>query len=420
MSFNARHALRRVTRQSINLVDSNLLPGATRAANVRMLTLSSCNRPSHMHLNLLDRRIKQVVACLLAVLTISAWARADRLDDYVAGEMRKQQIPGAVVVVVKDGVVATQRAYGTANIEFNVPMEVDDIFSISSITKLFTTAAVFLLVQDGKLRLDDDITAVVPGLPASWEGITVLHCLSHTSGLPDLYEGIRNLPIAFAPDDAIRKVAAESVLSKPGEKSRYNQTEFLLLRLAIEAVSGKSYEAFMAERIFGPLHAASAQFADSKDIIRNKATVYSRYIPDESRFDFVERNGDGVLSPDHMWIVPLLYPESVRAGAGLVMSAPDLAKFDIALSRGTLLHRDAMQLMWNPITLSNGRVADYAAGWRRWVHNGHVIVGHAGGSGVEYDRMLDGHYSVILLTDCPGTDTHSFALGILQLYVPEL
>lgn len=334
--------------------------------------------------------------------------------------LRTQQIPGIVLIVLKDGEILTQRAYGVANIEFDVPMKVEDAFSISSITKLFTTTAVLELVQEGKLRLDDRVTALLPGLPESWKDITILHCLSHTSGLPDLYEGISNLPIAFTPAEAIKKVAAKPLAFKPGEKSRYNQTEFLLLRMTIERISGKSFEAFMAERVFNPLGMKTAQFADAKDIVPNKATLYSRYIPDASPFEFLNRNGDGVLSDHQMWIVPSLYPESVRAGGGLVMNAPDLAKFDAALSARTLLNGHTIEEMWAPVKLSDGRDGDYAAGWRRWVQNGKVIVGHAGGSGVEYDRMIDGHYSVILFTDCPGSNTHSFALGVLRLYVPSL
>jgi CubicO group peptidase (beta-lactamase class C family) len=191
------------------------------------------------------------------------------------------------------------------------------------------------------------------------------------------------------------------------------KTDFLPLRMVIERISGKQLETFMADRIFIPLG------MKTQDIIPNNATLYSRHIPDPSRFEFVNRDGDGVLSDHQMWIVPRLYPESVRAGVGLVMNALDLAKSDAALSAKTLLHVRTIEEMWAPVKLLDGRTGDYAAGWRRWVQDGKVIVGHAGG-GVEYDRLIDGHYSVILLTDCPGTNTHSFALGVLRLHVAGL
>ena len=129
-----------------------------------------------------SKPVKLGLALLGEVLMLASSTHGDGLNGYVAAEMRKQQIPGAVIVVLKDGRVVTQRAYGTANIEFGVPMKVENVFSISSITKLFTTVAVFELIQDGKL--DDGIGTVVPGLPESWKEITALHCLRHTSGLP--------------------------------------------------------------------------------------------------------------------------------------------------------------------------------------------------------------------------------------------
>jgi CubicO group peptidase (beta-lactamase class C family) len=175
--------------------------------------------------------------------------------------------------------------------------------------------------------------------------------------------------------EAIRTVALKPLAFDPGEKSRYNQTEFLLLRMAIERISGKQFEAFMADRIFKPLGMKTAQSADAKDIISNKLTLYSRYIPDPSRFESVNRKGDGVLSDRQMWIVPSPYPESVRATAGLVINAPDLARFDAALSTKTLLNEHTLEDMCAPAKLSDGGSGDYAAGWRRWMQNGNVIVG---------------------------------------------
>ena len=360
--------------------------------------------------------MKRRMALTILLLMTTVSTRADRLDDFVRSQMKEQQVPGAVVVVLQNGAVVEQRAYGLANIEFNVPMKVEDVFTIASITSLFTTTAVFELVQDGKIRLDDRITALVPGLPELWKGITILHCLSHTSGLPDLYEGSHTLPIAFNPAEAIQKLAVKPLAFKPGEKTKYNQTEFLLLRMVIEKVSGKPFEEFMADRVFQPLGMETARFADARDIIPGKATLYSRFAPDASRLEFEERNGISVRSDHQKWIVPFLYPESVRAGAGLVMSALDLAKFDTALTANTLLSAHSLEMMWRPVELSNGKLGDYTAGWQRWGQHALMIVGHAGGSGVEYVRMTSGQYSVIVFTDCPDTFLHAFTIGILGLY----
>jgi CubicO group peptidase (beta-lactamase class C family) len=356
---------------------------------------------------------KMALPILLLMMTVSAYA--DRLDDFMAREMKAQHLPGAVVVVLHNGAIVEQRAYGLANIEFNVPMKVDDVFSIASITKLFTTAAVFELVQDSKIRLDDKVTALIPGLPDHWKDITILHCLNHTSGLPDLYEVGHIQPIAFTPAEAIQKLALKSLAFKPGEKTAYNQAEFLLLRMVIERLSGKPFEAFTDERVFQPLGMKTAQFADARDIISGKATMYSRLLPDASRLEFEERSVD-IFSDRPKSIAPFVYPESVKAGGGLVMSALDLAKFDAALSAKTLLSAHILDLMWAPAKLPNGKLGDFTAGWQRWGQQTQMIVGHAGASGVEYVRTINGEYSVIVLTNCPETLVHIFTMGILRLY----
>ena len=112
--------------------------------------------------------------------------------------------------------------------------------------------------------------------------------------------------------------------------------------------SSDGHDIYATPVLIQPLALKIAQFAEVKDIIPGKATLYSRYIPDASRFEFMERNGDGVLSEHQMWIVPSLYPESVRAGAGLVMNALDLAKFDAALSAKGLLNAHTLETMWEP------------------------------------------------------------------------
>jgi CubicO group peptidase (beta-lactamase class C family) len=362
----------------------------------------------------------------LAILLL-AWivpAKADELDDYIGRLMKEQQVPGAVIVVLQNGTIVEQRAYGLANIEFHVPMKVEDVFTLASITKLFTATAIFELVQDGKVRLDDRVSAIVPGLPEAWKDITILHCLSHTSGLPDLYEDAPFVPIASDPAEAIRRLAVKQLAFKPGDKSKYNQTGFLLLRIVIERISGKPFEEFMAERVFRPLALRTARFGDTRDVIPNKATIYSRFVPDASRLDFAVQNGVGVLSDHQLWIIPFLYPESVKAGAGLAMNALDLARFDQALSAGTLLNARTVEMMWAPVKLSNGGIGEFTAGWHRWGPEAHLpqfMVGHAGGSGVEYIRMVSGQYSVIVLTNCASANAHQFTMGIMGFYTaPKL
>jgi hypothetical protein len=136
---------------------------------------------------------------------------ADPVDDYINREIHAKHIPGMAVVVLKDGVVVKEKAYGTANIEFTEPATLQDVYPIASITKLFTTVAVFMLVQEGKIHLKDKITDLLPGLPASWKDVTVLNCLSHTSGIPDLHQIYDSWSVPLTQEDALGAISSKPI-----------------------------------------------------------------------------------------------------------------------------------------------------------------------------------------------------------------
>ncbi|HYP53567.1 MAG TPA: serine hydrolase domain-containing protein, partial [Pyrinomonadaceae bacterium] len=131
----------------------------------------------------------RLVLVLLALAAASLSARADRVDELVAARMRQRHVPGLALAVVRGGRVVKARGYGLANVELDVPVTTETVFEIGSITKQITASAVMLLVEDGKLRLDDKIGRHLPGLPDAWDEITVRHLLTHTSGVRN-YTGL--------------------------------------------------------------------------------------------------------------------------------------------------------------------------------------------------------------------------------------
>jgi len=123
---------------------------------------------------------------LLVLLLITASpAQADKVDDYVRSEMSKRRIPGLSLAVVKAGRVIKAKGYGLSDMELNVPATPDSVYQIGSMTKQFTAAGIMLLVEDGKVSLDETIDKYLPDLPVSWKGVTVRHLLTHTSGIKD-------------------------------------------------------------------------------------------------------------------------------------------------------------------------------------------------------------------------------------------
>ena len=353
---------------------------------------------------------------------------ADGVDNYVRNEMNLRHIPGAVLVVIREGKVEKQHAYGMANVELNVPTGLDSVFPLASITKVFTATAVYLLVQEGKIRLDDKLTHLLPGLPSAWGEITVLNCLTHTSGLADIFPGSpaaapEGWITAATQEEAIQNVAAKPLLYEPGEKSVYNQTEFLLLKMIVERVAGMQAEEFLNKRIFGPLGMTSTRFGDSLDLVPKRVSLYMNFIPQADRFH-VERqpNGNGLASPDgKLWNnINFLYPEYQHGGVGLNMNVLDLATFDIALSHEQLLNHQTMELMWAPYRLKNGRNAEFAGGWDTDTVNGHRLAFHIGAGMVEYARLADAGLTVILLTNNQGFNPYRMTIGVMRFFTPIL
>ena len=353
---------------------------------------------------------------------------ADGVDDYVREQMNRQHIPGVVLVVLKDGKAIKQQAYGLANVELGVPTSLDSVFPLASVSKVFTSTAVYLLVQEEKIRLEEKVTNLVPGLPDAWNEITVLNCLTHSSGLADIFPGSpaaapADWIAAATQEEALKKLAAKPLLYKPGEKSIYNQTELLLLKMIVEKASRMPLEEFLDKRIFAPLGMTSARFGDSIDIVPKRVALYMNFVPQADRFH-VERQPDGnaLPSPDgKLWNdINFLYPEYQHGGVGLNMNAKDLATFDLGLSDGQVLDRRTLELMWTPFRLNNGREAEFAGGWDTDDLNGHRLIFHIGAGMVEYARLADVGLTVIILTTNQGFNPYRLTIGIMRFFAPAL
>jgi CubicO group peptidase (beta-lactamase class C family) len=374
------------------------------------------------------RRFSRVSLFILVYLLAAHRLLADSVDDYLREQMNARHIPGLVLLVLRDGKVIKQQSYGLANVELGVPTSKDSVFPLASVTKVFTATGVYLLVEEGKLRLDDKVTQLLPGLPNAWSEITVLNCLSHTSGVPDIFPGSpaaapADWIAAASPEEALKKVGAVPLLYKTGEKSSYNQTEFLLLKMIVEKLSGMSLEEFLGRRIFTPLGMTSARFGDSLDIVPNRVGLYMNFSPQADRFH-VERqaNGNGLPSPDgKLWNdINFLYPAYQHGGVGLNMSATDLATFDMALFHDRVLSRQTLELMLTPFRLNDGRDGEFAGGWDTDVLNSHRMVFHIGAGMVEYAHLLDPDLTVILLTNNQGFDPYRMTIDVMRFFVPEV
>jgi D-alanyl-D-alanine carboxypeptidase len=334
--------------------------------------------------------------CLLLVTSV----QADKVDDFINTEMAKHRIPGLALAVVQAGQPHRISMYGLANVELKSPARPESVFEIGSLTKQFTSACILMLAQDGKLSLDDKIAKHLTNVPPAWSNITIRHLLTHTSGLcnytgHDGFELTKHLTQA----QFIKALAALPSDFAPGEQAKYCNSGYNLLGHIIENVSGKTYWAFLAERIWEPLGITSATNRDPSIVVPNRVDGYLRR-------NGAWQNRDSDLT------------DIFSAGA-IVMTIGDLVKWNAALDTDRLLNASSRAQMWTPAKLNNGRETQYGFGWRIGQQDGHKNIGHSGstsGFSSSLQRFPDDKLTVIVLcnSDEPNIAT-TLARGIASL-----
>src|SRR5262245_29152588 len=260
-----------------------------------------------------------------------AWA--DDVDDFVQRQMEKRHTPGLALLVVKDGQTVKSRGYGMANLEHQVPVKPETIFQSGSVGKQFTATGVMMLVEEGKLALEDPIGKYLT-VPESWKGITIRHLLTHTSGLGDYPQDL-DFRKDYTEDELLQMVTKQPLLFAPGEQWRYSNLGYVTLGILIHKVSGKFYGDFLQERVFQPLGMSSTRIISEADIVPNRAAGY-RLVKEEIK------NQD--------WVSPAL---NTTADGALYFNVVDLAKWDAALYTEKLLKKSSLDQMWTPVKLND-------------------------------------------------------------------
>lgn len=337
-------------------------------------------------------------------------ATADRtisVDDFIELQMRKQHIPGLALAIVRDGKLVKAKGYGLASLELNVPVLRKTAFELGSITKQFTAMAIMMLVEEGKVRLDERITTYLSGLPDAWRNVTVRHLLTHTSGIKSYTEVHRFDRITLAdtsPEEVIQTVADYPLKFQPGEKWEYSNTGYYLLGLIVEKASGKPYATFLQERIFGPLGMNRTRLNDLKAVIPDRSSGYSW-------------RGSGYRNAT---AISMTWP---YAAGALLSTVEDLAKWDAALYTEKLVKQTSLDQMWTPATLKDGKSTEYGFGWFIGKMNEHRLIGHSGGiPGFSTDiaRYVDDRLTVIALLNQERGDGSVITRGVAGLTLPAL
>ena len=346
-----------------------------------------------------------IYGLILSAQLAAAGPQADEVTESVRVEMGRQHIPGLALLVSRKGQPIRIEGYGMADVELNVPVKPETIFQSGSVGKQFTATAVMMLVEAGKVSLDDPLTKYFPQAPAWWKQVTVRELLSHTAGFTD-YPQDFDYRKDYTEDEMLKIVEAIPPAYTPGTSWSYSNLGFLTLGILIHQVTGEFYGDFLRQRIFGPLAMSTTRIINEADIIPNRSSGY--------------RLVDGHLK-NQEWVSPTV---NTTADGSLYFSILDLAKWDAALYTEELLKRSSLEQMWTVAKLRNGKpnAGHYGFGWFIESSNGHRLVEHEGewqGFETQISRYVDDGLTVVVLTNLGSAQPQRIAHAVAKIYLSK-
>ncbi|MEO1032675.1 MAG: serine hydrolase [Bacteroidota bacterium] len=326
----------------------------------------------------------------LFTTTFQAQDLTSQFDDVVS-KYYQSDMPGATILVAKDGKAIYRNAVGKSNLELDVDMVPENVFRLASITKQFTAVAILMLEEQGKLRLDDPITKFIPDYPTQGKTITIHHLLNHTSGIKS-YTSMGNLVEVARTDKTTEELVDyfknEPMDFDPGDAYRYNNSGYVLLGYIIEIIAKDSYENFIEKNIFERLGMTSSRYGNNKELVKNRAQGY-------------EQNDNGYVNANY---ISMTLP---HAAGSLTSTIDDMLKWQNALSNNTLIKASTFQKAINGSELNNGEHIDYGYGLGETSLKGSKGYTHSGGifgfttNGI---YLIDEDVYVIGLSNCNCND----------------
>jgi CubicO group peptidase (beta-lactamase class C family) len=344
------------------------------------------------------------IARTQATSTVSADI-SSAVDNYVRSEMQRQHIPGVALLVSRNGKIVQAEGFGLANVELQVPVKPETVFQSGSVGKQFTATAVMMLVEEGKVGLDDPLTKYFADAPTGWKEVTVRELLSHTAGFGD-YPAKFNFRKDWTEAELLKLVESIPLAYPPGTKWEYSNLGFLTLGILIHRVTGEFYGDFLQQRIFHPLDMQTTRIISEADIIPNRAAGY-RLVKGELK--------------NQEWVAPKV---NTTADGSLYFSILDLAKWDAALYTEKLLKRSSLDEMWTPVKLKNGQPnkAGYGFGWEIDERHGHHVVGHNGawqGFKSAIARYVNDQLTVVVLANLAEAKPGAIAEHVADMYLAD-
>ncbi len=317
---------------------------------------------------------------------------ADQLDAYLSRMVQAGRFQGSVLVA-RNGTILLSKGYGWANRAQQVPNTSQTRFRLASVSKQFTAMAIMHLQAQGKLSVHDSICDYLANCPAHWRPITIHHLLTHTSGLPnytDFPSFGATRTVQTTPGELVARFRQRRLLSQPGKVFQYENSDYVVLALLIEQVSGQSYADLLRDVIFAPLGMNASGIAPSTPELRVDALGYRRL---------------GQASPP-------LDPSTLYGCGSLASTVEDLYRWSEALSTDRLLPAAELQQIFTPYARS------YGYGWFIERSGDRLRIGHPGridGFSTSIARYPEQGVTVIVLSNLWSADADGISARLVDL-----
>ncbi len=328
-------------------------------------------------------------------------AQKDSTDIIVKQMMEKQKIVGLSLAVIKKGKSITNKGYGLANVELNIPINSETVIRLGSVSKQFFTTAIMKLMEEGKLDIEDGVHKYLPDAPETWRPIKIKNLMSHTSGLQREAPGYDNFKIQ--PDLAVIKSAYPlSLAFKTGEKYQYCNLGYFILAEIIKQVSGTTWQEYIRTNLFVPAGMKNSYVTDFYQIIPNRANGYMH-------------KKDTLINSTAMI--------ALRPSGGFLSTSSDMIKWEkVLVEKKIILKKENWEKLWQPFIKTSDK-ADakeyYGYGWFVEEYKGRKLIQH-GGANIGF-RSVFAHFvneelSIIIMTNTDEANPRAIANALADYY----
>ncbi|NIF04168.1 serine hydrolase [Chryseobacterium sp. Tr-659] len=327
--------------------------------------------------------MKSILTILFSGLSLLSYSQTAEqtkaIDNYIKKVIQINEIPGMAVGIVKDNKIIFQKYYGTETLESPKKVNPSSMFRVYSNTKLMSNIGLFQLIEQGKVSLEDKISKYIDDLPAEWQNIQVKNLLSHSSGLPD-WINFNDITNDETNSKVIERLAKEKIEFEPGSNYRYNQTNYMLISMIIEKITGEAFEDYIVKNQFSDSGDQVVFSSNSIEKIPNRIIkyIYNNNTRQYEKSTFVEGR-------------------RAHSSNGLAITLPAFLQWSIHLTKNDFLKPATQELMWKPFEYKNKNIL-FTNGWDMSTFNNIKSYSYSGGNVSAYRVFPANNMAVVMMS----------------------